>query len=361
MFDIALGIYLFLTPIFILPTFNARLNGLIGSLQFYQFGTLSNVSNLQLQFFQFGIIVLFVIALTQKPQRVFKDRYAGWLLGLCLLSVFFYTKTVSAFTNVFLGFLLYYLVVVYTSSIRKVLLGVVFVSALNTVFAVLQFFGIHWIYSATPRIEGLMKLNTHLGIYQAIALPICYMLNPFLAIIPLIGLSLSQCATGIVAGIVGMGYLLRKKLNGYVFSMSVLVLTVIYLIRTIDNIATKFSVRFCVWLDTIREILYNWKIGQGLGTFEYEGAGFGHYLSPYNVILEVSYYLGIFGLLLFILFLKDKLNLCRGKVAKSLHASFLIILVCGLFQPFLTIPRLVGTGIVITALLNTFKTEDNYG
>ena len=129
MFNIALGIFLFLSPIFFIPINNARLNGIIGALQFYQFKTLSLENNiLQLQFFQYGILLLFMIALMQKSKRDFQDKHLAWFLGICALSVILHPKTLLGFIPIFLGILFYYLIVNYKKDIKKLLYPIILVS-----------------------------------------------------------------------------------------------------------------------------------------------------------------------------------------------------------------------------------------
>ena len=131
-------------------------------------------------------------------------------LALCLLSVFWHPKTVKIFPNIMLGFLLYYLVAMYTREYQKNSLRVLIVSALNTIFAILQSFGIHWFYKPSGRIDGLMCISSHLGMYQALAVPICYWLNPWFVIIPIIGLLLSKCLIANIAVSVAMIIYLRE-------------------------------------------------------------------------------------------------------------------------------------------------------
>jgi len=149
MFDIALGIFLFLSPIFVL---SAQI-GNINALQFYQFGVLGNTgyNYLQLQFFCFGVAALFIIALLSQPQREFKDKWAAVLLSLFFINIFIHPIGIKFIIPIFCGFLLYYLVIVYTENYRKLFPYIFFASLLNTIFALLQFFNIHLIYNSTGR------------------------------------------------------------------------------------------------------------------------------------------------------------------------------------------------------------------
>src|SRR3990167_8797577 len=105
MFDIVLAVFLFFSHIFI----NILGIGNLNALQFYQFGFIGNNNSIaQLQFFQYGIVALFIISLFCKPEREFNDKYSILFLALCFISVFLYPKTIGNFASIFLGFLLYY-------------------------------------------------------------------------------------------------------------------------------------------------------------------------------------------------------------------------------------------------------------
>ena len=329
---------------------------MVSGLGYYQFRVLANPDLfLQLQFFQFGIVALFIVALLSRPQREFKDRYCGWLLAICFLSVFIHTKSVLLFWNILLGFILYYLVVIYTKNIKKILWAVISVSALNSVFAVIQFI------NTANRVDGLMRISNHLGIYQAMALPISYLMNPYLIIIPLAGLLLAKNITAFCAGIVGMVYLLRKKFTvGIMWRFLSISVLILFTAKNFKPILYKFLVRWEIWREAINNILQKWQWGYGIGGFQFYKAGLGQSANPYNLYLQVFYFLGIFGLPVFLFFLVDKFLNYKDKTARALFASFLIILTAGLAQCVLDFPRLAGTIIVLTAFLTIKKTEEEY-
>ena len=78
------------------------------------------------------------------------------------------------------------------------------------------------IYNGIDRTYGLMKLESHLGTYQALSIPILYMFNPILAIIPLIGLLLSKTSTAIIGAVIGI--ILLKRIPQKLFKILVLAL-----------------------------------------------------------------------------------------------------------------------------------------
>ena len=370
MFDIALGIFLFLSPIIFLLGNNARLNGTIMALQFYQFKSLSTSNNIfQLQFFQFGIVLLFIIALIQKSIRNFKDKYIAWFLGLCVLSVLLHPKTLSTFLPIFLGVLLYYLVISYIKNIKPLLYVIVLVSILNTIFATLQFFKINIIYNLwSGCVVGMMFSPSHLGTYQALAFPICYMINPFLAIIPLTGLLLSKSITPFIALLVGMVYLWfpqKKKIFVNLAPMgwtALLGIFIVLIVRNYHNVIYKLTLRLELWAVTLREILHN-PLGFGLGTFSELSpkiySKMGHWEWVYNEYLGIAFCVGVLVWFVIGLFLIDKFQGMRVGLERTVATSCLIIAVICLGQSPMHFSRLAGTIIPLFAFLEILKRKEN--
>ena len=358
MFDIALGIFLFLSPIITLIGNNARINGQVMALQFHQFKSLSMTNViLQSQFFQYGVIALFVIALSQKPARAFKDKWFAGFLGICAFSVLAHPKTITAFTPVFLGCLLYYLVVVYAKNLKPLVYAVFAVSTLNTFFAILQFFNIHWLYHSTGRIDGLMSISSHLGAYQAIAFPICYAISPFLSIIPLIGLLLSKSFTPIIALFIGCLYFWypqRRKIIINLALMGIIALTgivIVMIIRNYHPAVYKFLLRVDVWKSVLKDILNHPFIGSGIGMFS-KTTTMGHWQWMYNEYLAIAFYLGLPGLFCLGMFLKDKFN---GAKERAIVTSCFIVLIICLCQSPMHFARMAGTIIPLFAFMEILK------
>jgi len=344
---IALGIFLFLSPIIVLIGNHARLNGLFAALHYYQFNFLGAVNNaIQLQFFQYGAVALFITALLTKPMRDFKDKYAGLFLAVCFINVFLHPSGLRNFGYILLGVMIYYAVVTRVKNIRSLFWVIFTVSLLNTSFALLQFFGINLIYNSLGRIDGLMRISNHLGIYQALALPLCYSLNPYLAIIPLIGLLLSKCVTAAIAAIIGMSYFLWHKRfrMGSVTFMCLLSGIAFFIAYNSKIIIPKIQLRLWVWGQCLGDIIHKPFSGHGLGGFEMIKPIYGTFTNPYNLYIETAYFIGIVGLIILLLFVKDKIS------STAIGASCLILLVCGLSQSFMDFPRLAGTAIVLFGL-----------
>ena len=361
MFNLALKFFLLLSPVLFLPL---SVPGL-GALQFYQFGYFGVSPNLfQLQFFQYGVIFLFVSALFDKPKRFFQDKYLSILFLICAVNVYFHPRTIKEFPIVVLGFLLFYLVSTYADvrNLKPVFKIIFFVSLLNTIFSILQFFNIHLIYTPTDNIIGLMGYKTQLGIYQALALPICFVIHPLLSIVPLVGLILSKSATAILPAILGMYYLLRKRLR----IQSIPVLLSIFTIITLIFLKSfhKFSLRFEVWTETIKMILKDPFYGHGIGNFNYiQHLKYNiniSYQDPYSLYLQVFYSLGILGGIAFLFFIEDKIIGFKSDdfIQRGLFSSCLILLTFGMCYSFLNYSRLAGTAIVLFGLLVAVKKDE---
>lgn len=368
MFDIALFIFLLLSPIILLPAI-----GNLTALQFYQYGTITSSPMLQLQFFQFGIVGLFIVSLFQKRVREYKDFWLSLFLVTCLVSIFLHPISVKMSVNIFLGFILYKLVVEHTRNIKLVLIPIAIVGVLNSIFAVLQYFDINLIYNDMDRTYGLMKIENHLGIYQALSIPILYTFSPVLAIIPLIGLVLSKTMTALV-GVFACGvYLFRKKIFDNMnclftmFFVSISALFGLFIFRNRVEFLGNFFTRVWIWKETIKDLTFT---GIGFQRFEkvyelpkaffaavYPNETFN---SVYSIYLYIIISVGIFSIPIFIwLYSQFSQRRCQGRIAKGLFASCLILLIIGLGQTFMEVPRLVGTIIVIFGLLKITQGGEN--
>lgn len=365
MFNLFLKIFVFVSPILFLPLSVPAL----ATLQFHQFGYFgSSISLVQLQIFQYGVIILFISALFDKSKRIFQDKYLAALLFFYIVSIYVRPSTIKTFPIIMLGFLLFYLVSTYTKikSIRSIFMVIAFVSLLNTIFSVLQVFNINWIYMPKEKeIFGLMSYKSQLGIYQALAIPICYCLNPFLSLIPILGLLLSKSATALIPAVIGMLYFFRKKLLRMEMPcawMSFFILLTVFIVKSFH----KLTLRFGAWKEAIKMGADNLLVGNGVGTFNYIDKPPAHppiyvkYTDPYNLYLEIFYAIGIFGAVAFLLFIIDKFAGLENNnlITRGLASSCFILCLVGLGYSFMDYPRLAGTAIVLFGLLTAVKKEE---
>lgn len=359
-FDYILAIFLTLSPIIFVFGNNPYLNGWVAKFQFYQFNVINafDVSLVQFMFFELGVLILFLASLFTKQLREFKDYWISTLYGFCIISLLFHPEGVKVIGIITSGFLLYYIIYTHVNDLKILIWPFVIVSTLNTIFAILQKFGIHFIYTTT-RCDGVMFLSSHMGFYQAIALPLCYLLNPYLVIIPIIGLVLAGSFIPQVAGLIVMTYLLFRQYN--IVSIPFIAGYIIFLAIVFYNIKPilyKLYIRGVVWLETIRHISL---FGNGVGNFKYNMPTIGITFNPYSIYLSVYYSLGIVGLSVFCLMIRSKIlkynESSKDFALKCIFSSFLAILICGISQSFLDFPRLAVSCIAIFAFLNLLLTK----
>lgn len=311
----------------------------------------------------YGVIALFIVSLFSNAKRSFNDTAANLFLLIAFINVYFHPKTIKFFPIIFLGFILYRLVSTCTDvkNLRSFFKVIAVVSLLNTAFAIFQFFGIHFIYQDKGEIIGLMSYKTQFGIYQALALPICFYLNPWLVIIPAIGLLLSNSGTALIAGVIGMIYLLWK--NGFrIYSSYIWVMIITSSAIFLYKHFHQLTIRFPAWIYAIKNSLSNIVVGNGVGTFKYviERPKMYplEYPDPYSIYLEVFYSFGILGIVAFLFFIKDKFSgIEKNSIVTALSSSCLVLAVVGFGYSFMDYPRLAGTAIILFGLLTAVKGE----
>lgn len=364
MFNISILIFLLISPILFLPLSVPA----VASLQWYQFGYFTNsIDIVQNQIFLYSIVLLAIISLFNKSKRLFGDDYAKWIMLICFWSVYWHPMSIKNFQYIFLGFTLYYLVSIMSDvkNLRNFFMVISIVSFINTFFAILQYFNIHFLLFKENEIIGLMGYKTQLGIYQALALPICFTWNPWLCIIPIIGLFLSNSATALLAAVIGMLYFLYKsglKIKSLPIWQSLITLSGIYIYLHFS----RLGIRFDAWQYSLMSGINHIFKGNGIGLF--------HYIShreisywpftfndPYSLYLEVFQAIGIFGLLAFVLFLGSKFIGFRSKnnLEVALYSSCLTLLIFGFGYSFMDYSRLAGTAIVLFGLLTAVRKENS--
>jgi hypothetical protein len=355
-FDITLGILLILTPIIFVPFNIGRLNGWVAKYQWslWKFFNVSNVESVQTLFFCLAVLILFLVSMISRQLRPFKDLPMTVFFGLILANVLIHPLGVKVIPYILFGFLLYYLVVEYIKDVRVIAYPLLIVSTLNTIFAVLQLIGIHYPYSDTMRCDGVMFLSSHMALYQAISIPMVYMISPWLIIIPIIGLLLSGSIVPLIAALIGMTFLLRRSNFLSMPMTGIYGAIALYLIFIFNGLIYKFMIRLSVWVSSLDFSFF----GHTLGSFKSVLPAIGESPTTYSAYLTIYYYLGVAGYCTLIYYVIDKVIRFRkskaGKPFECLFASIITLGFCGLTQSFLDFPRLIFTAIVIMAGLSAF-------
>lgn len=364
MFNLFLKIFLFLSPVAILLLSIPC----IPALQFYQFGFFGNSIEIsQRQLFCYLSILLFFIAMISVQQRMIQDKLLSAIFLICIFSVYIHPRTMTSFLFILFGFLVYFLVSIYanTKNLSSFFKVIAFVSLFNTIFAILQSLNIHVFYLNKGEIIGMMSYKTQLGIYQAIAIPICYSLNPWLVIVPSVGLLLAKSGTGLVVAILGMAYMFRKHLK-FIQSppiwLGVFTLSALFIYKSLD----KIMLRVDGWIEAIKQGVNHIWIGNGFGTFKYIKDAMTkypvEYKDPYSLYLQIFHAVGIFGIIIFLIFLVIRFMNFRHKTLneEALFISCLIFAISGFVYSFMDYPRLAGTAIVLFGLLTAIRKENSW-
>jgi hypothetical protein len=358
-FDVALGILLVLTPtIFVIGNF-PKLNGWVAKFQFslWKFFNVSNIESVQILFFCLAVLILFLVSMVSRQLRPFKDVPMTILFGLILANVLIHPIGVKVLPYILIGFLLYYIVVEYIKDVRTIAYPLLIVSFLNTIFALLQLVGIHYPYTDTMRCDGMMFLSSHMALYQAISIPMVYMISPWLIIIPIVGLLLSGSIVPLVASLIGMTFLLRRSNFLSMPMTGIYGAIILYLIFISKGLIYKFMIRLSVWASSLDFSFF----GHNLGSFKSILPKIGESSTTYSIYLSVYYYLGFIGSMALIYLIIDRIMRFRkskaGKPFECLFASIIILGLCGITQSFLDFPRLAFTAIVLLAGLSAFLTR----
>jgi len=302
--------------------------------------------------FEFAVVLLLTVAFFSEQPRWFDERSFACLFGAVFTSVLWSPIGVKTLPYILLGFILYYLIVSYAKDLRAFIYPFLIISALNSLFAVLQKFGLQFIYE-TGRCDGMMFLSSHMAFYQALAVPICYMLNPWFAIIPLIGLVLSGSVFPLLVSILVMSWLLvktKKNIFGLPF-MGIYALFGIYFLLISKELIHKLLLRSAVWIKSFDFTLF----GHGFGTFNINLPISGSSLTTYTIYGTVMHSMGILGFIALVYFISDKifryLKSEKYLALNCVFASFTTMTLCGLSQSFLDFPRLAFSSISVVAFL----------
>lgn len=359
-FHNALKIFIFLSPIFTFQDYNVPMaRGL---------------------FFLFGTFFLFGLTLGIESKRNFSNFWASLIFLLGFIRVFFdnlndpnqfinFWFACSSFIYLFAGILLFKTIYCYAENIKQYIYPILFVCLLNLVLSVCQHFGYDfmWFYfNHTNGSCGFMETSTQLGQYSAMAIPLLYVLNPFLIIIPLISLFLSGSSTPIISLFVGLLFFCwqtkRKAVTIFISICSCILLAV-----NLSYIEKKFYNRPIMWKKTASMALKKPFLGWGYQSFNKRvnnnkyRAGITVEQTAYNDYLHSAQEIGFPIVIAFLMFLfgmfkkfsimdKDILSVC-------LVSSVIIVLVnmCG--QSLIRFASISNTFIIVLALLYAYIDE----
>lgn len=356
MFDFALKIFLFLAPIFYwrnLP-----------------------LAQVQLQFFQFGVIFLFLVALSQPKQRDLKDKSLCFLGLVCLLNCFIAQTPLSkiAILNIVFAFLLYYLIVCYTKNIKSIFKIFLILSIVNIILALSQKLGFDFVYEKSSDCCGLLGTVAYHGDFQAIIVPLAIYINPFLIVFPVAGAILAKSATPLLALVIGLSYYLIKKRFGMIYILSLFSALLGFILYYRELLIDKVTMRLIVWAKALDLIFERPFEGWGFGSIkgfakEFTWPQYATADRLYNDYLEFGLCIGIIGLIFLSIYICNKIKRYKRSdkdlLLNTVFASCLIAsIICLSHSPMAPIfsgigqsPRIAIVIITVFAMLEILLQE----
>jgi len=354
-FNLALKIFLFLSPIFFFKQFQLSLaRGL---------------------FFILGTFVLFGISLSLEPKRKFSNIWLSLFLLLALIRIFFnndfgnpqaewfnFWMSCANFIYVFCGVLLFYVVYCYADESKEYLKSIVWVCAINSLLTFAQIFKGDFMWQHTLSICGFMENSSQLGQYSAMSLPILSYINPFLAGLALFTLIASRSVSPILASVVGVAFLGSFKGIRVRIKAGIGILLVLIGLLNFGYISRKFQCRPVMWQKTLKVALQKPYLGWGYGSFKEKvtkvkaigSLGGMEYSRPHNDYLHTAQELGfpiviVAGLFFVGLYKKFKLA-SKNELTLCLATSIIVVLVNMNGQTLIRYASVAGTFIILLAL-----------
>lgn len=343
LFDIALYIFSFLSPIFLLSGWDLNM--------------------IQGVFFCFGIFALLGLSFFCKKQREYRNPFLGFFILWSLINVFIHSFDISlsrgvtsyfidyclmseGFIYILCGSILFYLIVSYKKNFN-IVYPILALNTLNLIFVIFQKLGFKFIWARMDGIAGVFGMAPHMVIISAVSIPILWMFSKPLAVIPIANMLIGHYGwghsfSGVFALIMALSLyaLIKKKyiwLGATMFSGSLFILlnwSVFY---------GKALIRFGLWKQTLSEITFfgkGWDNSMNMNMINV-GNGF---MYRHNDFLNISRDLGLVFSLVLAFFVIKKM-----RVDKFWMPSAILIFSCMTWTSFYFV-RIAVLGIFLLAL-----------
>jgi len=316
--------------------------------------------------FRIGIVALVILSLSLKPIRFITNKWLNSLLGLCfaltlLLPPPQQTVALNPFINVFLGVILFYLIVNYSDK-STILNALCWVVIINGIMVILQVFKIDPIVikanGMKPELTGLFEYRYAFGIYMGVLTP--FLLSFKKRTFGIISGILTICSMSFAAIIIMMISLviLMHKTKLFIPVIILSLVTMIIMSFTIllpnnnpESIIYKLQSRYEVYNKFLPVVMQK-PIGYGLGCFKFIGplvvggsdSKYGDVTDGWNGYLERTMELGflflvVFGLLCYdiykrggILLIGIPLNMMFHSCFNHFNVSILFIILFSLWE-----------------------------
>ncbi len=353
-FNLALKVFLFLSPIFFFRT--------------------QSLSQAQGMFFVFGSFALFGMSLGLEAKREFSNPWLALFLLWALIRVFVggnfdnsanewfnFWLSAAGFIYVFAGVLLFRTVYCHAENPKSYLTPILAVCSINLILVIAQLFGHDFMWHNAQSIGGFLGISSQLGQYSALSIPILAFINPWLIIIPWITLYASGSISSMVALSAGMIFLCWQRKKKWLLLF--LIMPILLGCLNYKAIASKWQCRPIMWEKTLKVIMKKPYLGYGYGNFHNVvigpkticSVGGLEFARPHSDILHTVQEMGfpiaiIIGGFFFSLWKRFKIAK-KDALTYFLATSVLIVLVNGCGQTLIRYASLAGTFIVLLAFL----------
>jgi len=364
-FDTALKIYLFLSPVFFFRDYRPSFAGGL--------------------FFLLGALALYCVSLLTAPRRILPSPWAGAFVLWCLVRVFYgdfigsgewynFWLSSAGFMYVFAGVLLYRTVYCHAHDIGQYFKPIVIICWLNMFMVILQCMGIDfmWAHVCSFSKSGFMAHPTQLAQYTAMVMPIVFITVPWLCLGLLFVMAVLKSSTPFIALAVGAVYYARET-GAKRWVLAVLGAALALAAYKWEYLLWKLTttgIRARVALDGLRAVCQRPYMGWGYGSF------YNQVIDPMKTVsaqtglaapiqancdyLHTAVELGIPALIIAGLFFGGIAKKLRGRLERvtiALASSVVITLVVMLNQTAIRYGSIAGTFVVLLALLSV-RLED---
>jgi len=346
---------------------------------FYYNGLMFGKSTLRIgqeQFFQLGATVLFSVVILENI----------YISLFVLLTVFLYAYYNfppiggTYLINIFFGAVLYQIAykVVDRQNVAKFYNVLLWLAVLNIAWMALQFANFELIFVEYGKgfnsdHVGMLGLKAFMGMFFAMCIPFMCRLNPWIAGLFFIPIYYSECAVAAVGGLAALGWHIwnQNKKAAIAFLCAASLLGAAYVYK--DSKANMYTNRFSVWKESLRDAFKHPILGWGLDSFRNvgdlkpfmyftkdtdnecvkfylhketqslvppkslpPGTNVNPWDHPHNEYISLLYEFGLFGVLIFVLLVRDiKRRFLNDEYVIPLIGFFITILIFSLGQfPF---------------------------
>jgi len=319
--------------------------------------------DVQLQCFIIGVMILFGLSLLAEQKR----EYVNVRLGLFFLWVIvniicykFHPVVIAGATQVFLGLLLFYLILIYVQPTDAMISWLLLLIPLNVIVVAMQLVGHDFINKSFANVCGLMQSPSHLGTIMVLLAPLAIAKKWWFVFPALFCLFAARSVTPMfgMAGAIAFYYWHKGRNKWLISGLAITIAGAGFLLNTFSFVKLKFLGRLEIWEQALQVAFTKPLQGMGIGTFPQISKSFhsihdGWWEMPQNVYIGVVFALGVTGLILLLSYIFDFYKRVRPHFSNPkvlpFAASLVGLLIIMLGQSCMEYTRIFVPAIAIVA------------